>query len=231
MTILYLGDNAGTSAEYLKDILAELDHTTEHVDAKSNVPSMEQPYDVIIASDYPAKQLKLEVANQITEQINNGSRFIMLGGWDSYNGRGSNYYNHPLAKILPVVLQSDDDRVNAPQGLVLRKTDALSVDLPIDWHNPPVICGYNSVEIKPNVSKLVEACPISTNGETISLLQPQPLVVRGTYGKGVTVACMTDLAPHWCGGLVDWGSERVALQHVEVGDMYIQFVRLLLESS
>jgi len=40
---------------------------------------------------------------------------------------------------------------------------------------------------------------------------------------------MTDLTPHWCGGLVDWGKNRKRLKSVEVGDMYGKFIRLLLE--
>jgi hypothetical protein len=44
----------------------------------------------------------------------------------------------------------------------------------------------------------------------------------------------TDLAPHWVGGLVDWGDDpRVAAQdqgswQIEVGNFYAQFVANLL---
>ena len=64
----------------------------------------------------------------------------------------------------------------------------------------------------------------------------------GSYGEGNTAALATDLAPHWVGPLVDWGTEnhpvpsgdgRVATQAkgaegVEVGCLYAQLVYQLL---
>jgi len=53
--------------------------------------------------------------------------------------------------------------------------------------------------------------------------------------KGLrTAALTTDLAPHWCGGWVDWGARRRALPvtaefGVEVGDLYVRFVRQLIQ--
>jgi uncharacterized membrane protein len=61
-----------------------------------------------------------------------------------------------------------------------------------------------------------------------------PLLVVGTHGEGRTAALMTDLAPHWVGGLVDWGDgERVKAQapgswQIEVGNHYAQLVANLL---
>jgi len=58
------------------------------------------------------------------------------------------------------------------------------------------------------------------------------LVISG--GKtGRRAALTTDLAPHWCGGWVDWGKKHVKLpvnEHIaiEVGDAYINFVQALL---
>ena len=68
------------------------------------------------------------------------------------------------------------------------------------------------------------------------------MLVTGKYGQGRTAALATDLAPHWVGPLVDWGTEnhpspscggRVAAQagggsDVEVGSHYAQFVYQLL---
>jgi uncharacterized membrane protein len=230
MHILYLGDNAGTSAEYLKDVLQELEHSVTHVDSASDVSLDETKYDCIIVSDYPAKKLDNESTEKIKNMIENGARLIMLGGWDSFNGRGTNYANHALSELLPVNLQTEDDRVNAPQGLVLWPDETLhELDPPLDWTNPPIICGYNSVEAKAGAEHLVWAKPVQTDGTDITLLQAHPLVVKGLFGIGSVLACMTDVAPHWCGGLVDWGSERRVFAHVEVGDMYINFIHLLLE--
>ncbi len=230
MKILYLGDNAGSSAEYLKDVLKELEHEVEHVDSQTDCPDLNGQYDVVIVSDYPAAKLIEPKAKALIEKVQAGTRLVMLGGWDSFNGRGTNYAKHALAEILPVSLQDQDDRVNAPQGLVLVADAELKSNLPLDWQTPPIICGYNAVEAKDGVQHLVWAHPVQSNGVTISLLQAVPLVVKHTQGQGSVVACMTDVAPHWCGGLVDWGNERRALEHVEVGDMYLQFIRFLLEA-
>ena len=52
--------------------------------------------------------------------------------------------------------------------------------------------------------------------------------------RGRTAALATDLAPHWVGGLVDWGDgERVVAQApgswpIEVGNFYAQFIANLL---
>jgi len=65
-------------------------------------------------------------------------------------------------------------------------------------------------------------------------LDRHPLLVVGQYGKGRTAAFATDLAPHWVGGLVDWGEgARITAEapdswRVEVGDYYAKFVRNLI---
>jgi uncharacterized membrane protein len=229
MKLLYLGDNTGTSAEYLKDVCLELEHNVEHIDSKNSIDQLSSPYDIYIISDYPAQKLSAKVSQDIINQVKSGKRLIMLGGWDSFNGRGINYAGHPIATVLPVTLQEEDDRVNAPQGMLLEKEPSFSSDLPIDWTHPPVICGYNAVEAKAGARVSVWIRPIGYDTQTITLLEKQPLVVSQPVDQGITVVCTTDLAPHWCGGLVDWGSERRVFNHVEVGDMYINFIRLLLE--
>ena len=52
--------------------------------------------------------------------------------------------------------------------------------------------------------------------------------------KNRTAALATDLAPHWCGGLVDWGKRRLKLKvtgkiQIEVGDLYVEFVSSLIK--
>ncbi len=230
MNILYLGDDAGTTANYLNDCFAELEHAVTHCDSRGLLPELAERFDTVVLSDYPASQLPDSAVDKLADWVrNSGTRLIMLGGWDSFNGRGTNYAGHPLAELLPVNLHPDDDRVNASQGLVIKPAANLAIDIPLDWPNPPIICGYNALEAKAESDVMVYMRPIKTDGDTIELLQPLPFVVKGKAGKGITVACATDLAPHWSGGLVDWGSERRALAHVEVGDSYIQFVRFLLE--
>ena len=99
----------------------------------------------------------------------------------------------------------------------------------MEWSFPPVICGFNQAEPKNNSEVLVWMNPIKTDGARITLGDRLPLVIKGEYGKGRTIACLTDLAPHWCGGLVDWGEKRLKLAAVEVGDKYTDFIKFLVE--
>lgn len=67
----------------------------------------------------------------------------------------------------------------------------------------------------------------------LSLVEDLPLLVVGKYGKGKTAAFTADVAPHWIGGMVDWGKNRITQQlpngdSVEVGDCYAQFFAQLV---
>ncbi|MGL6227537.1 MAG: glutamine amidotransferase [Thermoguttaceae bacterium] len=54
-----------------------------------------------------------------------------------------------------------------------------------------------------------------------------PMLVLGSFGQGRTAAFASDVAPHWVGGFVDWGTERVIQPvgdgFVDVGKSYAQF--------
>ncbi len=71
------------------------------------------------------------------------------------------------------------------------------------------------------------------SGETmlISEIEAVPLLVLGVFGQGKTAAFATDVAPHWVGGLVDWGNHRITQTvgdgFIEVGNHYAQFLRNL----
>ncbi len=230
MKILFLGETENGSAEYLRDCLLYFKHKVTHIQSHENINMLDTIYDTIIVSDYPAKNMSNNVAIEIMTQVQHGTRFIMLGGWSSYNGFGKNYFNHKLAEILPVDLNKKDDRQNIPQGLMLCPDKNLKSKSYMDWSHPPIICGYNQTKPKKDTSTLVWMKPINSNGKTISLQKPLPLLVKGYYGRGTTLACMTDVAPHWCGGLVDWGTKRVKLIHVEIGNIFLSFIRFLLEA-
>lgn len=60
-----------------------------------------------------------------------------------------------------------------------------------------------------------------------------PLLVVGNYGKGNIAALATDVAPHWIGGWVDWGEERIKQQttgdsFIEAGAGYVKFFAQLV---
>lgn len=83
---------------------------------------------------------------------------------------------------------------------------------------------------------LISATPFRnpSQGDMIFDLQAiHPVLVIGTAGHGRAAAFASDIAPHWVGGLVDWGESRVTAQApngpaVEVGFSYAQFWRQLL---
>ena len=59
------------------------------------------------------------------------------------------------------------------------------------------------------------------------------MLVVGQFGRGRSAAFASDAAPHWVGGLVDWGAKRIAAHakgggQVEVGNHYAElFARLV----
>jgi uncharacterized membrane protein len=228
MKILYCGDQ-DKAPLYISGALEYAGHNVIHIEPHEALPDLND-FDVYIFSDYPAKGLDPVSADKLIAQVASGKRFLMIGGWDSFNGFGSNYYSHPVGRLLvPVVMKSSDDRVNAYQGLILeRKSSGKAVTQP-DWDKPPVICGYNSATVKPGAEVLVSALEIITDGRTVQIGQQLPLVVKGIYEKAVVIACLTDLAPHWSGGLTDWGQPIRLPNGVQVGDSYLNFVQFLLE--
>ena len=62
--------------------------------------------------------------------------------------------------------------------------------------------------------------------------EESPLLIVGQHGRGRVATLATDVAPHWVGGLVDWGDRRVTQEvaggFVEIGNWYAQFFRNLL---
>jgi uncharacterized membrane protein len=60
-----------------------------------------------------------------------------------------------------------------------------------------------------------------------------PLLVIGNFGSGRVCAFASDVAPHWVGGLVDWGDARISVHaeganQREVGNWYAAFFESLI---
>ena len=72
----------------------------------------------------------------------------------------------------------------------------------------------------------------STGDYQFTFHQRWPLLVVGQSGEGRVAALATDVAPHWVGGLVDWGRPRltidVANSFIEVGSHYVKLFENLL---
>jgi len=99
-----------------------------------------------------------------------------------------------------------------------------------------MIGGYNRVTAKDGADVLVQAIRYRTRveGSSCSFAEEgrDVLLAVSACGKGRTAAFTSDVAPHWVGGFVDWGQQRVACEiagiEVEVGEYYAAFFNRLI---
>jgi uncharacterized membrane protein len=229
MNILYCGDQ-DKAPLYISGALEYSGHAVTHIEPDQPLPDVEQ-FDAYILSDYPAQGLNNTDSDSLIAQVEGGKRFLMFGGWESFNGFGRNYFAHKVGELLvPVTMQEGDDRVNAYQGLVVRHESSGLATVEPNWVKPPIVCGYNRAAAREGNETLVTMQEIVADDHGLSAGETLPLVVKGSYGKGTTIACLTDLAPHWSGGLTDWGEPVQLPNGVQVADSYIKFVQFLLEA-
>jgi uncharacterized membrane protein len=182
-------------------------------------------YDVVILSDIGTNSLLLhpDVVSSslrrpnrlklLRQFVEDGGGLAMIGGWMSFSGIDgkARYHGTCLEDVLPVVCGDFDDRVEVPEGVVPAVRDPLHPILRgvgADW---PYFLGYNRVTAKHGSITLMSA-------------GTDPLLCVGRYGKGRSVAFMSDCAPHWgtkefldwsgydlfWNNLVSWLSDREA---------------------
>lgn len=224
--IVILGESP-QSFRYLLGVLDESTLSYLHVPAREPLTHLEAPADVIIVSDYPSAQIAPQAMNQLVTSIQQGAGLIMIGGWTSFTGSGGNYGQTPLAALLPVICAADDDRRNVASGLWLEPVQPehpLLAGTALD--QPPVVCGYNEVRLAPGAT-------LVANGRLVTFVKGEPrpgaavpLLAAWSVGQGRAAALMTDLTPHWCGGIVDWGNNgRLQLPNgAVIGPSYRQLV-------
>ena len=241
--ILFCGDDdLDMAAIYLGSIIHEEGYDMDYIPSPLPFPQNLNlnHYDLIILSDYPRERIKDERLEEIAEYTRNGGSLLMIGGWESFTGLNIEYKNSPIENILPVILSDKDDRRNYDQGIVVIPTDIYHpICKGLNWSRPAVIGGYNEFKPKDNATCILcgKKIKISSENNVIKTEVDEkeiPLFVQGSAGKGKTGALAFDLAPHWVGGFVDWGTGRkhVDLEagFIEVGDMYYKFVANLLRS-
>ena len=78
--------------------------------------------------------------------------------------------------------------------------------------------------------RVLPCCTQRTQTYQFAAERPEsPLLVVGQHGAGRTAALATDVAPHWVGGFVDWGDQRIVQDvgggPIEVGNWYARFFR------
>ncbi len=232
--ILYLGDTAlKEAASYLAGIMEHHSISFDYLpsDATCHASMLKPGYRAIIISDYPARNFHPDAMRILPEKVLQGTGLLMIGGWESFTGLGGDYRDTPAGAALPVEMFPQDDRVNCAQPCLIEKRS----DHPILSGLPfekvvPGIGGYNRVRAKQGAVEILSSRRfLVTYGGGGFVFEPEPLadplLVVGASGKGRTAAFASDAAPHWVGGLVDWGDARVnacgaGANPVEVGNWY-----------
>ena len=125
---------------------------------------------------------RLEVIREYVEQ---GGGFAMIGGYLSFAGIDgkARYSDTAVDEILPVKIQSADDRVEKPEGIVPTvkdKNHAIMKRLG-EW---PHFLGYNRTVLRPE-------------GRLLAAAGDDPFVAVREVGKGRTAMFASDAAPHW----------------------------------
>lgn len=254
--VCYLGDGDATrAAAYLCAILTNKNVPFDRVDSAKSPANdfQERQYALYVVSDYPASRFRPGDMEHIVDSLRKGSGLLMLGGWESYYGRLGEYHRSPLKEILPVVMADRDDRRNDSSPVLLRpavERHPILDDLP--WHEAPGVGGFNRFEARPGAQVLLQGVrtkttwrqPVADVGSkldssdvAIELLEAVPFLVVDDVDAGRVAAFASDVAPHWIGGMVDWGTPRILQTlpsslgdglFVEIGSFYARFFENLV---
>ena len=238
---LYFGDDDITrAAAYLCGIMTHAGIPFERVDSTQSPTDalLQKPCDAFVLSDYPQERFLPGQLEIIASAVKNGAGLTMFGGWESYHGLLGEYHETILAEVLPIKMLSADDRRNFSQGVLLSPVQPHPILGNLPWETPPFVGGLNEFTAKPEATVLLDGLPLSIRanegGFDFGLdAKTYPMLVVGEYGKGRTAALATDAAPHWVGGFVDWGKQRITQNlpnsgFVEIGNDYATFFTQLL---
>jgi hypothetical protein len=243
-SILYLGDtNLQGAAAYLTGVMTYYGIAYEYhrSDEKYQQRWCDKNTEVVILSDYPSCNFSPSQLDDLAERVKSGMSLIMIGGWGSFVGVDGNYQDTCLSDVLPIVMRSEDDRVNysGPCLLIKQQNHSILGDLPFD-DITPAIGGFNQFEAKPGTTVLLNSKQMKASRRDDKICfedgPENPLLVLGKYGNGKVAALATDVAPHWVGPFVDWGAQRIQAKadgadDIEVGQWYAEFFRNLIEWS
>ena len=248
-SILYCGDTElNSAASYLAGLMTAWGWSFHYIPSHQAIKQtdIEKPWSLLIISDYPEYQFNAACQQIALALIDKGCGLLMIGGWESFHGHGGNWDQTLLGSALPVEIQARDDRVNFDQSAWLSPGAIHPITAGLPWQtHPPAIGGMNRVVAKADATTLLSANSFSISalpstggaGAPVwSFTQSQilPALGVGEHGHGRTASFMSDVAPHWVGGFVDWGlprvtGEAVGGQPIEVGCHYAQFWKQLLE--
>lgn len=242
--ILYCGDTSlETAASYLAGVMTHIGWKFDYVPSHEKVSRaiVDQPRSLLILSDYPSAQFAADLQDLVIRQVDQGMGLLMIGGWESFHGMGGDWDQAPLAQVLPVEISASDDRVNFDQPALLHPVDWCNETFGLPWiQRPPTIGGMNSVQPKSDADVWLKVSSYrprydleSADIEWKLSGDGYPALVTSSHGQGRVAAFASDVAPHWVGGFVDWGTTRVTAQApgagaIEVGGDYVRFWEELL---
>jgi len=241
-SVLYLGDTAiEGAASYLAGVMHAHNIAFDYLpsDERFSASILTADCRAVIISDYPARNFSPDQLNSLAERVAEGVGLLMLGGWESFTGSGGDYNNTVLKDILPVVMRPRDDRMNCPQPCLIEKVKDHEIvnSLPFDEY-PPSIGGFNRFTAKGDAETILlarrfDVCLRCGKFLFTPSAQADPLLVLGSCAKSRVCAFATDAAPHWVGGLVDWGDTRLEAQApganaIEVGNYYAELFANLI---
>ncbi len=173
-----------------------------------------EAYDVLIFSDVEAKLFQLapsffdrekfgrevltypDRVRLTVEAIEAGKGAMFLGGWLSFSGElGKGGWNRTrLREVLPVRCLDHEDLVESTEGFTGKVTGAGAAHFAgLEFDSFPPILGYNQVRPR-------DDCPILLTVKETG----DPLLASGKFGRGRTLAYMSDPAPHWGCNFVFW---------------------------
>jgi uncharacterized membrane protein len=229
MQLLLLGEST-QGFRYLLGILERAGHPYQHLSAREPLHQPPAPFDVVLISDYRSANIAPVAMTALVAAIQGGAGLLMIGGWTSFTGAGGDYGQTPLAPLLPVICAAEDDRRNVASGLWLEPVATTHPLLRgLDLAHPPVVCGYNAVQPAAGATLVANGRLVAFSAGRPTAGACVPLLTAWSTGAGRAVALMTDLTPHWCGGIVDWGDDRIVLPNgAVVGPSYIRLVENLL---
>lgn len=237
--LLYAGDSpAGGPANYLLAMIAALKGVRlTHIPPgqKLSASLLHRKYDAFILSDFSRQDLPKDAEELLVRQVSaHGAGLLMVGGWGSFSGPFGRWSGSKVEELLPAACLKKDDRRNFSAGMLIREKKRHAMFRGLSFAESPALCGLNEVKVKPEGLCVLSASPMKNNRGRVSLSKREfPLLVVHRDPAKRTAALTTDLAPHWCGGWVDWGLKRRFLPvtpafGVEVGEKYIAFGQSLL---
>jgi uncharacterized membrane protein len=177
-----------------------------------------ESFDILIFSDVEAKNFQLAPSffdrekfgkavltfpdriRLTLEAIELGKSAMFLGGWLSFTGEmGKGGWNRTrLREVLPVTCLDYEDLVESTEGFTAKPSvEGEQLFKGIDFKTFPPILGYNKTYPR---SDCREGCSILLSIEETG----DPLVAIGRFGRGKTLAYMSDPAPHWGCNFVYW---------------------------